>query len=102
MGDDWDPCENRDPAWFPPSAKGGHKAPSFLHYCQTYRDEDSEWMFHKGHVPPNILECHLPLIKHPPHDYLSTASTKSVKAKRNRWTLCALTNRVNQAVTMYK
>ena len=43
--------------------------PTWIHYCQGYdvlATATGDWQFHKGHVPANILDCHLPLFKDTP------------------------------------
>lgn len=57
-------------------------------------------MFHKGHVPPNVLDCDVPLIVEPPSD-LYRKST-SIEAKSQAWILCHILARFNQVLKAYK
>lgn len=36
-------------------------------------------MFHKGHVPPHILDCDIPLLKPPPDNFIDSQANKADK-----------------------
>jgi len=57
-------------------------------------------MFHKGHVPHNILECTVPILKAPPNDIFDIQTT--VTARRQAWILCQGTSLTNQMLHAYK
>eukprot|EP00966_Prymnesium_polylepis_P104284 2415285-Prymnesium_polylepis.1 len=94
-------------------AGGGPWAtPTFTHACQTYtalstgkqlsepHDGAQLWLFHKGHVPPHMLECGQPLLQ-PPPDGLIDAQTNTVR-RRRAFMVCALHRQVNEAAMAYK
>ena len=70
-----------------------------LHIAQRY-DSQLPYMFHKGHVPPNILKCDLPLIKTPPEDLVDMAS--SYEQKDKNYMLCCAYKLINSAVLAWK
>jgi len=89
----------------PTQQSGGRmaQAPTFLHFCQTYVAYDSKgfrWLFHKGHIPENILDCDSPILKAPPADLFNTQKTK--KAKRNAYMVCNMHYYINQMLLAYK
>jgi hypothetical protein len=57
-------------------------------------------MFHKGHVPPNIVSCDLPLLITPPDDLVDTAPTPNNKHKM--YMLCNAYVLINEALLAWK
>jgi len=78
--------------------------PSVLHLAQFYsaRDEGSGelWMFQKGHVPHNILDCDIPLLKAPPDDFFNKMTTH--RTRQHAWAICVATATTNNMLTAYK
>jgi len=77
--------------------------PPLLHFCHNYRTFDStgaEWMFHKGHVPQNILSCDMPLLVLPPDNFYNTQG--DTQGRRNAWMICNLLTRLNDMLADYK
>lgn len=77
--------------------------PPLLHFCHNYRTSDSsglEWMFHKGHVPQNILDCDMPLLVLPPDNFFNTQGT--TEGRRNAWMICSILTRLNAMLADYK
>lgn len=91
---DW-PCSDPNKFAKPPGAA----IPTFLHVAQRY-DSELAFMFHKGHVPPNILSCDLPLIITPPEDLINNAQTPHQRHKN--YILCNAYKRINEAVLAWK
>jgi len=86
-----------------PEIPEGEDAPNFLHYCQTYAAYDTtgnRWLWHKGHVPHNILDCDSPILKSPPDDLYNTQ--ESPRAKRYAWMVCMMHYKVNEMLKAYK
>eukprot|EP01062_Namystynia_karyoxenos_P046241 TRINITY_DN3457_c0_g2_i1.p1 TRINITY_DN3457_c0_g2~~TRINITY_DN3457_c0_g2_i1.p1 ORF type:complete len:505 (+),score=145.92 TRINITY_DN3457_c0_g2_i1:107-1621(+) len=86
-----------------PSVPEGYRVPTFLHGCQNYKALDArggEWMWHKGHIPPNILDCDTPLLKRPP-DNLFNVQTEVVR-RRGAFLVCYLHARLNGAALAVK
>eukprot|EP00281_Chroomonas_sp_CCMP1168_P016959 CAMPEP_0206220406 /NCGR_PEP_ID=MMETSP0047_2-20121206/4861_1 /ASSEMBLY_ACC=CAM_ASM_000192 /TAXON_ID=195065 /ORGANISM="Chroomonas mesostigmatica_cf, Strain CCMP1168" /LENGTH=541 /DNA_ID=CAMNT_0053643065 /DNA_START=124 /DNA_END=1749 /DNA_ORIENTATION=- len=73
--------------------------PTFLHFCQTYRADG--WSWHKGRIPPNIFECHVPLLRSPPENLISNQTRGSVEERGARF-VCAGTHELNAAVMAYR
>jgi hypothetical protein len=49
----------------------GQKVPTFIHLASNFEGpeiDEGEWQFHKGKVPPDILECSVPLLISAPDD----------------------------------
>lgn len=77
------------------------KTPVILHYCHNYNVGNTEApMFHKGHVPPNILDCDQPAIIEPPKDFQAKQTTEH--NKRSAWMTCMIISRLNNALEAYK
>lgn len=96
--DDWGQmsCHN-------PKKPAGKRSPNFLHFAHNYHTDDSDgrrWMWHKGHMPSNILECDMPILKQPPDNFYN--SQRDNKAKRNAWMMCHLYSNMNAMLTAYK
>ena len=75
------------------------RLPPFLHYCQFYRAYDSDghlWAFHKGHVPPYIFDCDLPLLKMPPDNLYNIQTTWL--GRREALMICMMYSSINAAV----
>eukprot|EP00037_Helgoeca_nana_P025172 m.271785 g.271785 ORF g.271785 m.271785 type:complete len:539 (-) comp26878_c2_seq3:2097-3713(-) len=78
-------------------------SPTLLHFCQNIHMKDGRgrtWMYHKGHVPEHILECHVPLLKPPPDDFIATQTTDT--GKRVAWNICQLYVHVNEMAMAYR
>merc|ERR1712130_1049401 len=58
-------------------------------------------MFHKGHVPADILSCDTPLIMESP-DNLWEISKDDYRTKMSAWVLCNTVSRLNKVLTLYK
>jgi len=89
------PCSDPNKNAPPP----GHFKPTFLHIAQRY-DSHTPFMFHKGHVPPNLLRCDLPLIKEPPEDLVDSVSAFEQKDKN--YMLCNAYQLINPAVLAWR
>eukprot|EP00912_Choanoflagellata_sp_UC4_P002147 UC4_evm3s1361 len=77
--------------------------PNFIHFAQNYKAKDAkgnEWMWHKGHMPGNIMECDIPILKPPPDDLYNTQKTR--EGFRNAWTICHLFSTMNKMLIAYK
>lgn len=107
---EWVYQETFDPCDYEAAGKqipAGNKVPTFLHLCQNF-DVPNEWMFHKGHMPANILDCELPLLKLPPPNHFETRGhfkdlrKEEKKAKESAWIHCLLYPRLNSAVLKHK
>mmetsp|Transcript_47756 Transcript_47756/g.93845 ORF Transcript_47756/g.93845 Transcript_47756/m.93845 type:complete len:222 (+) Transcript_47756:1103-1768(+) len=111
--DGYDPCAS---AWSP-DTKGlvPNRLPPFIHYCHNFAVLKSDLMFHKGHVPADILDCDKPLLKLPPKDYLtkrlspqqrktfSSQPPKDFKKDiRSAWLLCMIFPRLYHATVEHK
>eukprot|EP00040_Diaphanoeca_grandis_P041302 m.262783 g.262783 ORF g.262783 m.262783 type:complete len:575 (+) comp46962_c0_seq1:24-1748(+) len=86
----------------PTIAEGVNIMP-FLHFCQNIKGTDDKgvhWMWHKGHVPKNIYDCDLPIIKPPPDNFYNTQ--KPGTDKRSAWIICNLIANLNKFLTFYK
>jgi len=86
----------------PTIAEGVNVMP-FLHFCQNIKAKDDkgvEWMWHKGHVPKNIYDCNLPIIKPPPDNFYNIQ--KETTAKRSAWIICNLIANLNKFLIHYK
>jgi len=59
-------------------------------------------MFHKGHVPADILHCDVPLLKESPDNLWDVVPSSQRATKRSAWILCNTVSRVNLMATMYK
>jgi len=103
----WDPCKGQL------TTEDGKQMPTFLHLCQNiYLEEpniDESWMFHKGHVPPNILQCDLPILKTPPSTHLQhqlalpeNKDKTNYKKHRAAWLHCMIFPSLNNALVEYK
>jgi len=96
--DGWDEMSCREPKTPP-----GKRVPTVLHYCSGYEAKDIRgnlWLWHKGHVPHDILSCSTGLLKPPPDDLYNTQD--DLEGRRNAWMLCQLFYHVNNAVSAYK
>ena len=86
--------------------------PTFLHYASNFAAPVSgypdEWMFHKGHIPSDILSCSTPFIKVAPDDTWEKSpdvcSTKSSKiiCKISAFAMCAAIQKINEVLKLYK
>eukprot|EP00510_Aplanochytrium_minuta_P004001 CAMPEP_0184023772 /NCGR_PEP_ID=MMETSP0954-20121128/11595_1 /TAXON_ID=627963 /ORGANISM="Aplanochytrium sp, Strain PBS07" /LENGTH=493 /DNA_ID=CAMNT_0026306791 /DNA_START=137 /DNA_END=1615 /DNA_ORIENTATION=+ len=71
-----------------PVKQPGLRRPTFIHLASNFKAVDSaakEWMFHKGHVPANILDCDMPLIVQPSNDLFNDQKQNGMKAKQKAW-----------------
>merc|ERR1740117_1384326 len=84
--------------------------PNFIHMAHRYVapvDKGSsgnwpdEWSFAKSHVPADILECGVPLLRAPPADLLRQSRTNKDRS-RDAWMQCNIVSRLNQAALDYK
>ncbi|GBG26236.1 Peptidyl serine alpha-galactosyltransferase [Hondaea fermentalgiana] len=86
-----------------PLSTPGARLPVFIHMASNYKAPDPKvgpWMFHKGHVPADILDCKSPLIIQPPDDLWRI--TDNWKAKQNAWMLCHIIFNLNRVASLYK
>ncbi|KAL1511279.1 hypothetical protein AB1Y20_006086 [Prymnesium parvum] len=97
-------------------APGGSawSTPTVTHACQTYvayasgaiprqggaLPGEEPWFFHKGHVPPRILDCDHPLLQRPPDDLFNVQTT--VVSRRRAFMVCALHRQINEGLAAYK
>ena len=73
------------------------KVPTFIHLASNFKAPKSkEWMFHKGHVPADILHCGVPLLKESPDNLWDVIPKAQVATKRSAWILCNTVSRINQ------
>ena len=76
------------------------------YYKPKYLDDDgkeayrNDIFFHKGHVPPNIFTCHLPLLKRPPEDFIQKQIVHL--NRRAAFMVCSITDAINRALTFWK
>eukprot|EP00966_Prymnesium_polylepis_P323954 7380077-Prymnesium_polylepis.1 len=77
-----------------------HAGNSPMNATKSSRTDEHVWLFHKGHVPPNILECDQPLLRPPPDDLLDVQT--SLMSHRHAFLVCALHRQVNEAARDYK
>ena len=103
-GEAWPFLRLNDPAVKHPCSNANlnveHK-PTFLHVAQRY--DSHQWpMFHKGHVPPNILQCELPLIIEPPEDLIDSVPVEHVEQRHKNYMLCSAYKLINSAVLDFK
>lgn len=70
--------------------------------CWAYQNTaDRRIRIHwQGHVPEHILECHVPLLKPPPDDFIATQTTDT--GKRVAWNICQLYVHVNEMAMAYR
>ena len=95
-------------AWFEapikctdPTPPPGAKYPNFLHLASNFKAPDSkEWMFHKGHVPPDILDCNTPMIIESPDNIVDISQAH--KTKVSGWVLCHTVRALNRLLREYK
>lgn len=90
------PCSNPNLGARRPDAR----IPTFLHVAQRYDSMLTDFMFHKGHVPANILTCELPLIIRPPEDIIDTAPSSEQRHKM--YILCNAHTLIREAVLAWK
>ena len=99
-----------------PSFPAGARRPGFIHAAQHYHSctkgdtptaqdicpmPGSEmWNFHKGHVPPTMLECKTPLLQMPPDNLFNVQTTQH--NRRNAFMVCFLHKMVNDAARDFK
>jgi len=86
-----------------PLPKVGERYPVAIRMAQNFKAPDIDHgphMFHKGHVPAEILECDTPLLKLPPDDLWRVS--EGAPTKRAAWLVCHIHARINEAVLDYK
>ena len=84
-----------------PAANNIKRLPNFIHLASNFKaPESKEWMFHKGHVPADILACGTPLIKEAPDDLY--AQSKSKNRKQCAWVICETVRTINRVASTYK
>jgi len=86
-----------------PSVPEGSHMPNVVHFAQNYHTTDAKgrkWMWHKGHVPGDLLECDVPLLKQPPANFIAKQQNK--KDRQHAWLICMLLSNVNEMATAYK
>merc|ERR1711871_1850692 len=71
----------------PRPQKPEDQSPPFIHLASNFKAPSSkEWMFHKGHVPADILDCDVPFIIESPDDVFDVS--REVKTKTSAWVMC--------------
>jgi len=86
-----------------PKEPAGMKSPTFIHLASNFKAPNGHsgpWMFHKGHVPADILDCDSPLIVEAPDNLWEISVDR--KVKQRAWVLCNTVSRLNKIVLMYK
>jgi len=79
------------------------KSPTFLHLASNFKaPESKEWMFHKGHVPADILDCDSPLIKESPDELFNISPKDREHRNQHAWILCNTVARLNKVLFLYK
>ena len=79
------------------------QVPVFIHMASNFKAPNPEkgpWMFHKGHVPADILDCDTPLIKESPDELWEM--TTGVEEKQRAWVLCHIVSTLNKVLLLYK
>ena len=87
--------------------------PTFLHYASNFAAPEpgypKEWMFHKGHIPSNILDCNTPFVLVAPASTWAVASDKCTRdgryykyCKIGAWSMCTAIQKINQVLKTYK
>jgi hypothetical protein len=98
--DAWNTMSCRNPA---NDVSASQKLPTFIHMASNFKAPANEqWMFHKGHVPADLLHCGTPLIKESPDDLWSVVPKSDSHHKRSAWILCNIVSRINKQTVMYK
>ena len=78
------------------------KFPTFIHLASNFKaPESKEWMFHKGHVPADILSCDSPLLVESPDD-LFNISPHTNHRNQHAWVLCHTVSKLNEVLLRYK
>ena len=85
-----------------PQKPQGMRQPNFIHLASNFKapHPSKEWMFHKGHVPADILDCGSPLIIESP-DNLRDISNGYI-ARQSAWVLCHTVSKLNRVLLAYK
>lgn len=83
-----------------PNEYFGRELSPFLHIAHRYDSELTSFMFHKGHVAPNIFSCDLPILVMPPEDLIQTAP--GLKQQQAMYMLCNAYVLINQALVDWK
>ena len=92
--DTWNSMHCRAPQG---DASPTQKVPTFIHLASNFKAPRSkQWMFHKGHVPADILHCGVPLLKESPDNLWNVIPKAQTPTKRSAWILCNTVSRVNQ------
>ena len=87
--------------------------PTFLHYASNFGAPVSgypdEWMFHKGHIPSDILSCSTPYIKVAPDDtwekspnVCNSRDAPYIMCKISAFAMCTAIQKINQVLKLYK
>jgi hypothetical protein len=109
--DKWEELSCRDPESSFAKNNPRQKSPTFIHMASNFKAPKSkEWMFHKGHVPADILSCSVPSIKEAPDNLWSVIPASGSPgcggdcedAKQSAWILCNTVARLNSVLDMYK
>lgn len=83
--------------------------PTFLHVVRPWGIQRMGWMYSKYQVPPGwsksedtdgILECSMPLLAEPPHNFELLAQGETEKL--NAWGLCTITHSLNTMLRKFK
>lgn len=95
-------CSNPSKDYSPSTAHW----PVFIHLASNFKafdETEDEWMFHKGHVPGNILDCDMPLIVAPPENLFDlNREDESIKVHQKAWVVCNTISRLNSILLKYK
>jgi len=86
-----------------PTIPPGNNVPVFIHMASNFKAPDRKlgpWMFHKGHVPPRILDCDVPLLVEAPDDLWEISDDR--KTKQHAWVLCNIVAKLNHVALEYK
>lgn len=81
--------------------------PTFIHLASNSKapamNWPDEWMFHKGHVPGDIMDCSTPLIRDAPDDTWQVSPSGSGNpSKRAAFIMCNAVATLNRMLVLYK
>ena len=81
--------------------------PTFIHLASNFKAPKkgwpAEWMFHKGHIPANILDCDTPFIVEAPDDTWKISPVSHHNwSQMSAWVMCNTVARLNQVLLKYK
>jgi len=76
--------------------------PTFLHMAHRWDSQVDNFMFHKGHVPPNIFRCDLPILHEPDDDLIARHQSLAKRDVEDMFLLCNAYRQINDALAAWK